>query len=146
MVRRRLIMDEKKLREDYELMKKEQDEDQVIGYWGNLKANYLYENDLDRFKAMLWKGTLKPYLLDLDIRAGIFENQTRLSILNEAKKRGEMPDQNKEFLEYVGQMEAIQNQSKELTTQYVIEDLTFLSEPFRAATWYEDEEEETIAQ
>lgn len=86
------------------------------------------------------------HLADLDIRAGIFENQTRLSILNEAKKRGEMPDQNKEFLEYVGQMEAIQNQSKEITTQYVIEDLTFLSEPFRAATWYEDEEEETIAQ
>jgi hypothetical protein len=125
-------MNQEQREAEIEEMRKEQAEDQVIGMYGNLKANYMYETDKWTYLRMMHRHTLKPYLLDLDLRAAVLCNETRLKLVQEAKKRGEMPDQSKEFLEYVGAMEAISNQADEITRQYVIEDMNFLSEEYHS--------------
>ncbi len=97
---------------------KDEHPDYCIGKYGRLRLNYLKENKKAEYSIMLMEGTLRKYIVEIDIEA----NKKVKRIIKQLKERSNLTEKMKDSdpLYWVGMMNNFKNQAEEIVGKELI--------------------------
>ncbi len=97
---------------------KDEHPDYCIGKYGRLRLNYLKENKKAEYSIMLMEGTLRKYIVEIDIEA----NKKVKRIIKQLKERSNLTEKMKDSdpLYWVGMMNNFKNTAEETVFKELI--------------------------